>query len=49
MGAKRVASAALESFIDKAIELSKERGYNPTVFKGMRRQYGTIEAIEKLV
>jgi hypothetical protein len=49
MGAKRTASAALEAFIDKSIELAKERGYNPAVFIGMRRQYGTVDAIERLV
>lgn len=49
MGTKRPASAALEAFIDESIKLSKERGYNPTVFVGMRHQYGTIDAIERLV
>jgi hypothetical protein len=49
MGTERTASPALEAFIDKTIELAKERGYNPTIFVGMRHQYGTIEAIERLV
>jgi hypothetical protein len=49
MKTERVASAALEAFIDKAIEFAKERKYNPTIFQGMRRQYGTLNAIEKLV
>ena len=49
MGTERIASAALEAFIDKTIELAKERGYNPTVFRGMRAQHGTVQAIEKLV
>jgi hypothetical protein len=46
---KRTASPALEAFIDKTIEPAKERGYNPTIFIGMRHQYGTIDAIERLV
>jgi hypothetical protein len=49
VGADRVASPGLEAFIDKSIELSKARGYNPSVFMGMRRHHGTIEAIERLV
>ena len=49
MATQRTASPALEAFIDKTIELARERGYNPTVFQGMRRQYGTHEAIERLV
>jgi hypothetical protein len=49
MGAKSIASAGLEAFVDETIRLAKEHGYNPTVFQSMRRQHGTIEAIEKLV
>jgi hypothetical protein len=49
MGVERSASPALEAFIDEGIKLSKERGYNPTIFIGMRHQYGTIDAIERLV
>ena len=49
MGNKRIASTELETFIDEAIRLAKERGYNPTTFQAMRQQYGTVEAIEKLV
>jgi hypothetical protein len=49
MGTERTASPALEAFIDKTIELAKARGYNPTTFIGMRHQYGTIDAIERLV
>jgi hypothetical protein len=49
MGTERTASPALESFIDKTIELAKGRGYNPATFIGMRHQYGTIDAIERLV
>jgi hypothetical protein len=48
MGGEK-ASAALEAFIDKTIELAKARGYNPTIFQGMRRQHGTLQAIEMLV
>ena len=49
MGAKRPASPALEAFIDEDIKLAKQRGYNPTIFVGMRHQYGTVDAIERLV
>jgi hypothetical protein len=49
MASERTASSALEAFIDRGIELAKARGYNPTVFIGMRRQYGTLDAIERLV
>jgi hypothetical protein len=49
MPTKRAASPSLEAFIDESIELSKARGYNPMIFIGMRRQHGTIEAIERLV
>ena len=49
MEPKRKASPGLEAFIDKAIELAKEHGYHPTIFQGMRRQHGTLQAIEKLV
>jgi hypothetical protein len=49
MPAKRPASPELEAFVDEAIRLSKERGYNPSIFVGMRHQLGTIDAIERLV
>jgi hypothetical protein len=49
MPAKRLASPDLEAFVDETIRLSKERGYNPTIFVGMRHQLGTIDAIERLV
>jgi hypothetical protein len=49
MGAKRTASPSLEAFIDEGIRLSKKRGYNPTIFIGMRHEHGTIDAIERLV
>jgi hypothetical protein len=43
------ASPALEAFIDETIRLSREHGYNPTVFIGMRARQGTIPAIVQLV
>ena len=46
---EQVASAALEAFIDETIKRAKQRGYSPTIFQGMRRQYGTLLAIERLV
>jgi hypothetical protein len=49
MPTKRLASPGLEAFVDEAVRLSKGRGYNPTIFVGMRHQYGTIDAIERLV
>ena len=49
METDRIASAGLEAFIDETIEFAKARGYVPTIFIGMRRQYGTLEAIERLV
>jgi hypothetical protein len=49
MPAKRLASPALEAFIDESLRLSKERGHNPTIFVGMRHQHGTIDAIERLL
>jgi hypothetical protein len=49
MPAKRLASPGLEAFVDEAIRLFRERGYNPTIFVGMRHQYGTIDAVERLV
>jgi len=49
MPAKRSASPELEAFVDESLRLSKERGYNPSIFVGMRHQLGTIDAIERLV
>jgi hypothetical protein len=49
MGTERTASPALEAFIDESIKLGKERGYNPAIFLGMRRQHGTLNAIKRLV
>jgi len=43
------ASPGLEAFIDETIRLSRENGYNPTAFVGMRHKHGTIGAISKLV
>jgi hypothetical protein len=42
-------TAELERFSDESIKHSIEKRYNPTVFVGMRRQYGTREAIKRLV
>lgn len=39
----------MEAFIDKTIELAKNENYTPVTFQQMRRQYGTLEAIERLV
>jgi hypothetical protein len=49
MPAKRIASPELEAFVDEGMRLAKERGYNPSIFVGMRHQFGTIDAIERLV
>jgi hypothetical protein len=49
MVTERIASPGLEAFIDETIALAKARGYIPAIFIGMRRQYGTVEAIERLV
>jgi hypothetical protein len=49
MPTKRLASPALEAFVNEGIRLSKERGHNPTIFVSMRHQHGTIDAIERLV
>lgn len=42
------ASQQLEDFIDESIRVSKEHGYNPTVFVSMRHDLGTLPAISKL-
>ena len=42
-------SSELEAFIDKSIGVSREHGYNPTIFMDMRRRYGTVGAIDRLV
>ncbi|HEX4158014.1 MAG TPA: hypothetical protein VHY79_06030 [Rhizomicrobium sp.] len=39
----------LESFIDETIRRAAEHGYVPTVFIKMRRDYGTVSAISRLV
>lgn len=49
MGVPRTATPALEAFIDEMLKLARARGYVPTIFIGMRRQYGTVDAIERLV
>ena len=45
----RNASPELESFIEEAIRLGRDKGYNPTIFIGMRQSLGTIPSISKLV
>lgn len=49
MKALRTASPELEAFNDEAIEIAIANGYNPTIFKGMRARYGTLEAMERIV
>jgi hypothetical protein len=49
MRSERTASSAFEAFIDKTIELAQERGIQPYIFIRMRRQYVTLDAIERLV
>ncbi|SRR5579885_23656 len=49
MEPERRASPDLETFIDQSIKISREHGYHPTVFIGMRQKHGTIKAIERLV
>ncbi len=39
----------LEAFVDESLLLFAKRGYVPDVFKRMREQYGTVDAIERLV
>ena len=43
------ASPALEAFIDETIRLSRQHGYHPTAFIGMRHRQKTLEAISRLV
>ncbi|MEJ1118860.1 hypothetical protein V9K92_10330 [Phyllobacterium sp. CCNWLW109] len=43
------ASPQLEAFIDETIRISAEKGYHPTEFIRMRRDYDTIPAITRLV
>lgn len=43
------ASAELEAFINDMNKRASKKGYHPTVFMGMRRDYGTIPAISELV
>ena len=43
------ASLVLEAFIDETIKLSRQKGYHPTVFIGMRERHQTIPAISRLV
>lgn len=45
----RKASPELEAFIDELIRRAAEKGYHPTEFMTMRRDYKTIGAISRLV
>jgi hypothetical protein len=40
---------SLEQFIDESIKVSKANSYHPTTFMRMRNDYGTVEAIRRLV
>lgn len=40
---------SLDMFIDETIRRSREHGYHPTTFIGMRERYGTVRAISRLV
>src|SRR5262245_66401830 len=42
-------SPDLERFIDESIRVSREHGYHPTAFIGMRQRYGTVGAISRLI
>jgi len=42
-------SDELEAFIEESLQRSSEKGYPATVFRRMRRDHGTVEAIERLV
>ncbi len=44
-----MAAISLDSFIDETIRRSRECGYYPTTFIGMRQRYGTVNAISRLV
>jgi hypothetical protein len=39
----------LEAFIDDSIAISIKHKYHPTTFKRMREEYGTVDAISRLV
>ena len=43
------ASPALEAFVDETVRLAASKGYHPTAFIGMRRRFGTVEALSRLV
>jgi len=42
-------SDPLEAFIDESLRRSSKKEYPATVFRRMRRDYGTVQAIERLV
>ena len=39
----------LEAFVDESLQLFATRGYHPHEFIRMREQYGTVDAVERLV
>ena len=43
------ASPALERFIDETIRRARSAGYYPTVFESMRSDWGTWEAMKRIV
>ena len=51
VGMPREASIQLEAFIDEAIRRCEQARppYHPIIFKRMRNNYGTLDAIERLV
>jgi hypothetical protein len=45
----REASPELERFVDESIQLSRSKGYHPTVFEDMRARHRTWEAMRRIV
>lgn len=42
-------SPGLETFVDESIRVSREHGYHPNAFIGMRQRHRTVGAISRLV
>lgn len=42
-------SCELESRVDESIRVSREHGYDPHIFMGMRERHGTVGAMERLM
>ena len=40
---------ALEAFVDEGLGIASAAGYPAIIFRRMRREHGTVEAISKLV